>query len=198
MMNENDIANRYRDGLDRKDVDDGQRVWWTNVEEQNRCFDKLLLMTKQLVGSLSGLVVHDAGCGLGDLAPRIVADGAVYVGTDALAESVNLARARHAGCEFRICNLLRDTPPAADVVIACGTFSGYDELRTAVMLHRLWCATRKALAFTSWWNVREPADLAAEVALVQKAVGRFIHLNGSARMQDVGFVPNTAAFVLMR
>lgn len=127
------------------------------------------------------LRVLDVGCGNGRLAGALL-DARLaelrYLGLDASAEMLALARADHPGCEFRLCDVLDlVTPPGAlaahlagdapfDLVAAFGLFHhvpGFAQ-RRALLAALLGCARAGGLAAASFWQFGSFARLRARIA----------------------------------
>ena len=151
-----DIKQVYREYAE-KGLDSAQQLGWNNLETQAQYMTLMVdLVHKHL--PLQGKMVHDAGCGYGDLITYLEkavghAPIASYVGTDLMEASIEEAKKRHPAYHFFQCDLLKDSVPKADVTICMGALAFHKSAEAMTLLERLWNASEQALAFNCWWDL---------------------------------------------
>lgn len=176
-----------------------QQLGWHRTEDQTRCFDILMGLARDFASPLAGKTVHDAGCGYGHLLPRILAEGAHYIGTDCMADSIAQARRLHPDADFRHLDLISQPIPEADVTIVCGALAFYTSDTVGQMLKRIWASTRETLVFTSWWNLPPDWDNYKDNKKAQGLITDFLRKNGSRRHRVFGYGnKHEGAFALRR
>lgn len=124
-------------------IDQPMHVGWPSVEYQAESFRVLL----KLAGSSAGGLLHDAGCGVGDLIPYLKEETR-YIGSDGYLPSLSAAKARFPTRAFIGLNLESDILPACDLVLANGTFAFYSQKTVFQLIRRLYESSAKALVFT--------------------------------------------------
>lgn len=166
----------YRIMLETQNTDSAKQGW---VDEtyHARIFDVLLDLA-QKKKLLSGLRVHDAGCGFGSLRPRILALGASYVGTDFLGAMVAGALERQPDGIFEKRDLTKEPAPDADITIVCGTLAYQNAENTHRILENLWEHSRVGLVFVAWWDVPTALDPSRISWDAQQAVKKFLRKIG--------------------
>lgn len=179
---------------------DAEKQGWVNKDFQQLGFKTIIDLVERRV-PLTGLSVHDAGCGFGDIVPALAERGiAGYIGTDILPEMISGAMVRRPHFAFRRIDLRRDPLPVVDVTLICGTLAFHKPEDTEAILEGLWRSSRRCLAFMSWWNVPKELDPEGLVRRSQKVVSSFLlrsTKNRLARIEDYG-VPHEAIFALFR
>jgi len=113
---------------------------------------------------LSGQLVLDIGCGVGDQAADLAARGARVIGLDVNAELIDLARSRHAASADFICGDVRDFESAAEVDGIWSSFSAayFSDLAGAL---RSW---QRYLKPGGWIAVTEVDDLFGHEPLAER------------------------------
>ena len=132
---------------------------WNSQEKQGARFDVIEGMV-----DLTGRIVVDAGCGLGDFAQRLT-DGGVeyglYIGLEALPEFVDAAREREIPeAAFAVADFVADGRVfddlakhemlgghAIDVVVFSGSLNTLGEEYMLAVLERAWEVASEALVF---------------------------------------------------
>ncbi len=130
-----------------------QGVHWNSVESQEVRFRVLCSLLPE---DLPDLRIVDAGCGFGDLYCYMVREGAPpadYIGLDVMEPMVATARAR-TGCEIRVCNILEDTLPEADVYLCSGAMNNMTREESQAFIERCLAASRRGFIFNllKGWN----------------------------------------------
>jgi SAM-dependent methyltransferase len=94
--------------------------WGSDMSQQSR-FDALLTgIPWQATYS-----VLDIGCGRGDLYAYAAGllDNLIYTGVDLCAEMIALAQSKYMGVNFKVLDILKESPGIHDYVLAAGIFS---------------------------------------------------------------------------
>jgi SAM-dependent methyltransferase len=150
-----DIKQVYKEYAE-KGNDSAQQLGWNNLETQDAYMKLMVKLVNDHV-PLAGRMVHDAGCGYGDLITYLeqVRGPAIasYVGTDLMGESITEAKKRHGIYHFACVDLLKDPVPDADVTICMGALAFHKCDDAMWLLERLWQQSRLALAFNCWWDL---------------------------------------------
>ncbi len=153
-----DYLKPYADAMERHGPA-FEATLWNSPEKQIARFDVIEGMVE-----LTGRIIVDAGCGLGDFAQHLT-DGGVeygaYVGLEALPEFVEAARARkipEAG--FAVADFVADGRVFADlakhdilqghpidVVVFSGSLNTLGEAGTLGVLERAWAVAQEAVVF---------------------------------------------------
>lgn len=110
---------------------------------------------KQIVADLDfeGKTVLDAGCGMGDLLPFMIAktNKFKYVGADITPEFVKIAAKRYSGYNFEVRNPFENpSSERYDIVVSCGVMNsnteGWQEERKQ-MIRQLYDSAKEAICF---------------------------------------------------
>lgn len=128
-------------------------VHWNSVENQEVRFRVLCGFLPE---DVAGLSIVDAGCGFGDLHCYMVREGvrpAGYIGLDVMEPMVETARTR-TGCEIRVCNILEDALPEADVYLCSGAMNTMTREESRAFIERCLAASRRGFVFNllKGWN----------------------------------------------
>jgi SAM-dependent methyltransferase len=123
---------------------------WSSEEGQRRRFDVII----DLAG-LEGTVIVDVGCGVGDLAARLIERQvafARYVGLDALPELIAAGQRRAMPrCEFHVADVLTDAGALgqfkADCLCFSGTLNTMEEGTAQSLVARAFASARLGVVF---------------------------------------------------
>ncbi len=108
-----------------------------------------------LPDDLTGRTLVDAGCGTGALSIEAAKRGARVIGIDVAANLIEVAERRAAAepvagsIEFRVGDMLAETPDGVDYVVAMDSLIHYDEDDVVGVVGRFAKRTREAVLFTS-------------------------------------------------
>lgn len=138
---------------------------WTNRDFQGVRFDVL----RQLV-DLDGLVLLDAGCGLGDLCEFLAVRNVRlkrYVGVDGVAEIIAGAMGRQLPrAEFHCRDFVADAAALVigepDVIYFSGSLNTVPELQARQVVQRAWETARRGVVFNFLSDRAAPAMLARD------------------------------------
>jgi hypothetical protein len=184
-----------------------QRVGWRDPETQHTNFRVALDMVSQHV-SLSECSLHDVGCGLGNLHDALIARGGVksYLGSDFIESNILQARrdypqnslpypAAHEVRDVRIHNL-----PDADITLCLGMLAFHPPKVVEALLHRMWRHTRRALCFTTWWQLGPGYDYHELMPELRWRVRAFLTESGGLTLERLGDygAPEEACFLVLR
>ncbi len=139
----------YREMVDREGPS-FEALLWTSRETQATRFRAMSEMI-----DLSGKRVLDAGCGRGDFAAFLHAEGVRcrYTGLDAIEEMVEEGESRGVpGAKYRCGDFVADakaceSEPGAEVIVFSGSLNTLDQDAAQAVLERAWHACSVALAF---------------------------------------------------
>lgn len=128
-------------------------VHWSSVETQEVRFRVLCAMLPENLAELS---VVDAGCGFGDLYAYMEREGrrpASYLGLDVMPPMVEAAR-RRTGQEIRVCDILAEPLPEADVYLCSGAMNTMTREESRRFIERCLAASRLGFVFNllKGWN----------------------------------------------
>ena len=128
-------------------------VHWTSTETQEVRFRVLCSL---LPDDLETLAIVDAGCGFGDLYAYMVREGRAprsYLGLDVMEPMVVTARER-TGQEIRMCDILADPLPRADVYLCSGAMNTLTREESRAFIERCLAASRLGFVFNllKGWN----------------------------------------------
>jgi len=172
----------FYDDFRKTGQNDAIRLGWKSPESQQRNFTSLLQLIETRT-TLAGKLVHDAGCGHGDLIPHLQSrDIAGYIGTDAMGPAIATARKRHQSHDFRHMDLLRESVPKADATLCIGSLAFYKAAAGKRLVERLWNATGFVLGFSMWWDLTPEFLLWKDSRKIQEYV---VALGQDARHFDV-------------
>lgn len=175
-----------------------QRLGWNDTSDQQSNFKVVL----DMLPPLTGLSVHDAGCGHGDLLDAINARGGCgsYIGTDFVAATVQAAQQRHPETTFRLLDLAHQELPKVDVTLCFGAFAFHRPRRVAKMLEKMLAASRVGVGFITWWDLTPEYEYAEDAEQLRKCVRRVLKGSGCKVQERIGDynVPLEAAFVVTR
>lgn len=107
-----------------------------------------------LPADMSGTTLLDAGCGTGALAIDAARRGADVVAIDVAGNLVDVARRRAAresftgSIDFRVGDMLADSPAEVDFVVAMDSLIHYPEADILNVVGEFACRTRRAILFT--------------------------------------------------
>lgn len=194
-----DIKQVYKRYAERG-LDSAQQLGWNDMETQ----DQFMSLMVELVADhidLRGLMVHDAGCGYGDLITYLEkalgsAPIASYIGTDLMAESVAEAQKRRPAYHFFQRDLLVDEVPKADVTICMGGLAFHKAPDAIRLLERLWSASKHLLAFNCWWDLTPAYQHYWEAQKAQKRVQSW--LKDKQAMMLGGYANTERMFVVRK
>jgi len=128
-------------------------VHWNSTESQEVRFR---VLRSQLPEELSGTTLADAGCGFGDFYCYLLKQGdrpKNYIGLDVMEPMVETARER-TGCEIRVCDILNDRLPEADVYLCSGAMNTMTREESRAFIERCLDASRRGFVFNllKGWN----------------------------------------------
>ncbi|MBK1717935.1 class I SAM-dependent methyltransferase [Thiocystis violacea] len=128
-------------------------VHWNSVESQEVRFR---VLRSQLPDDLSAISLVDAGCGFGDLHAYLCREGdrpGGYIGLDLMEPMVETARQR-TGCEIRVCDILADELPEADIYLCSGAMNTLTREETRAFIEKCLGASRQGFVFNllKGWN----------------------------------------------
>lgn len=143
-------------------------VHWNSADSQTRRFAAL---RRLLPAQLSALILVDVGCGFGDFYRFLAQQDALprrYIGVDAVAEMVAIARER-TGCEIMHRDALHDPLPCADYYVCSGAMNTLTREETYRFIERCLAASRCGFVFNllrgpdrcSVFNYRQPEEILA-------------------------------------
>lgn len=190
-----DIKQVYADYA-KSGLDSAQQLGWNNMETQARY---MTIMTDFLAKHfpLKSMMVHDAGCGYGDLIPYLRKHGvAGYVGTDLMQSTIDEAKKSRPDVDFRCVDLLREDVPKAQLTICMGGLAFHRAEQAMELLERLWAASSRALAFNCWWNLTPQYQHYWETQKLQKRVESWLKRKEASMLQ--GYDPTEAMFVVWK
>lgn len=157
-MTDPDYLRPYREAMDEHGPA-FEATLWNSQEKQNARFDVIEGMV-----DLTGRIVVDAGCGLGDFAQRLSDTGVeygFYIGLEALPQFVEAARGRDIPeAAFAVADFVADGRVFSDlakhealqghpidVIVFSGSLNTLGEAGTLGVLERAWEACAEALVF---------------------------------------------------
>lgn len=179
-----DLDSFYRHALARYGVN-AEGVHWHSAEHQQIRFK---VLRDLLPARLDRLTLVDVGCGLGDLHGWLAARDDLpqrYIGIDAVADMVELARERIGGGEILHRDVLHDPLPVGDWYLASGALSLLTRAETRPFIERCLAAARVGLVFNllkgrdhSWtFNYMYPQemlDLVADLPVTAELVEGYL------------------------
>jgi trans-aconitate methyltransferase len=133
---------------------------WRDAASQQKRFEALTS-----IASMSGSVVMDLGCGLGDLKPFLDQrfQDFVYLGVDYIPEFIDEATKRYAGLRdtfFQQADFTVDGLPHVDYVLASGAlnYKTSNDLFVIRMIEKMYTLARKGVAFNLLDKEKFPPD----------------------------------------
>ena len=140
-----DTDDFYRNALERYGHN-AEGVHWESADTQRVRFT---VLRRQLPADLSGLILVDVGCGLGDLYHYLESESTLpgrYIGIDVVEPMVEIARAR-TGQRVLLVDALQDRLPQADYYVCSGAMNTLTREETRLFIARCLAASRLGFVF---------------------------------------------------
>lgn len=198
-----DVSVVYNALRQKGSTPEAQLGWEGDTQQRN--FQLLVDTFEELGLPPSGLSLHDAGCGHGDLLAflreRQLAP-ALYIGTDFNPDALTTAsKLQSLNAIFQRADMTKAVP-SADITVALGSLAFHAPRVIERILHNLWARTNVALCFTTWWQLSDEFISHADTPQLQKCINRFVReARPSVQVQKAGEsygVPTERFFVLLK